>query len=180
MKRLLSRARAVPLALALFVCGGGALAAADSIHTDTRTTRTQASAAKPTIVLVHGAFADSSSWSGEIASLQSDGYPVLPIDNPLRGVAFDTAYITSVLKTIPGPVVLVGHSYAGMLIRQTAAESHKVQKHGWPLSAVMPPSIGRVTPVMNRASSDARKAIAAPMSSGVERPAESQTEILFR
>jgi pimeloyl-ACP methyl ester carboxylesterase len=127
MRRLLSRARAVPLALALLVSGGGALAAADTIHTDRHTTRTQAPAAKPTIVLVHGAFADSSSWSGEIASLQSDGYPVLAIDNPLRGVAFDTAYITSVLKTIPGPVVLVGHSYGGMLIGQAAAESQNVR-----------------------------------------------------
>jgi pimeloyl-ACP methyl ester carboxylesterase len=117
----------VPLALALLVSGSGALAAADTIRTGQHTTRTQASAAKPTIVLVHGAFADSSSWSSEIASLQSDGYPVLAIDNPLRGVAFDTAYITSVLKTIPGPVVLVGHSYAGMLIGQAAAESHNVK-----------------------------------------------------
>lgn len=76
---------------------------------------------KPTVVLVHGAFADSSSWSNEIAQLQARGYPVVAVSNPLRGVASDTAYLQSVLATIQGPIVLVGHSYAGFLITQAAA-----------------------------------------------------------
>lgn len=84
-------------------------------------------AARPTIVLVHGAFADSSSWSREILALQASGYTTVAVANPLRGVAGDAAYVDSVLKTIPGPVVLVGHSYAGMLIGQAAATSPNVK-----------------------------------------------------
>ncbi|MGW1122362.1 esterase/lipase family protein, partial [Streptomyces tanashiensis] len=68
---------------------------------------------KPTIVLVHGAFADASSWSGTIRRLQHAGYPVLAPANPLRGLAADTAYLRGVLAAVDGPVVLVGHSYGG-------------------------------------------------------------------
>jgi len=78
-------------------------------------------AAKPTIVLVHGAFADSSSWDGVVARLERDGYPVLGLANPLRDLAGDSAYLSSVLDTIPGPVVLVGHSYGGAVITDAAA-----------------------------------------------------------
>jgi pimeloyl-ACP methyl ester carboxylesterase len=70
----------------------------------------------PTVVLVHGAFADASSWSGVIAELQGDGIPVVAPPNPLRGLASDAAYIASVAARIDGPVVLVGHSYGGALI----------------------------------------------------------------
>ncbi len=79
--------------------------------------------AKPTIVLVHGAFADSSSWNGVIAALQSKGYPVVAAANPLRSVAADAAYVSSVVESIDGPVVLVGHSYGGQVI-STAANGH--------------------------------------------------------
>ncbi|WP_019065319.1 alpha/beta fold hydrolase [Streptomyces prunicolor] len=70
----------------------------------------------PTVLLVHGAFADAGSWSGVIAELQSHGIPVLAPSNPLRGLASDAAYIASVASQIDGPVVLVGHSYGGALI----------------------------------------------------------------
>ncbi|MFJ5304446.1 alpha/beta fold hydrolase [Streptomyces sp. NPDC088350] len=70
----------------------------------------------PTVLLVHGAFADAGSWSGVVAELQSHGIPVLAPSNPLRGLASDAAYITSVASQIDGPVVLVGHSYGGALI----------------------------------------------------------------
>ncbi|MGW5682212.1 alpha/beta fold hydrolase [Nonomuraea sp. NPDC003754] len=70
----------------------------------------------PTVVLVHGAFADSSSWSGVIAELQAQGIPVVAAPNPLRGLAADAAYIASVAAQIEGPVILVGHSYGGALI----------------------------------------------------------------
>jgi pimeloyl-ACP methyl ester carboxylesterase len=80
-----------------------------------------AAAAKPTIVLVHGAFADSSSWDGVIARLERAGYPVVAVANPLRDLAGDSAYLSSVLDTIPGPVVLVGHSYGGAVITDGAA-----------------------------------------------------------
>jgi len=76
---------------------------------------------KPTVVLVHGAWADASSWDGEIGRLQDDGFSVIALANPLRSVASDSAYIASVLDTIPGPVVLVGHSYGGMVISNAAA-----------------------------------------------------------
>ncbi|MEV7866339.1 alpha/beta hydrolase [Streptomyces sp. NPDC088124] len=70
----------------------------------------------PTVVLVHGAFADAGSWAGVVAELQSHGIPVIAPPNPLRGLAADAAYIASVASQIDGPVVLVGHSYGGALI----------------------------------------------------------------
>ena len=69
-----------------------------------------------TIVLVHGAFSDSSSWGQVIDQLQSDGYAVIAAANPLRSVSGDSATITALLGTIKGPIVLVGHSYGGVLI----------------------------------------------------------------
>ncbi|MFF4959989.1 alpha/beta fold hydrolase [Streptomyces sp. NPDC001222] len=74
------------------------------------------STSTPTVVLVHGAFADAASWSGVIAELQSEGIAVVAPPNPLRGLASDAAYIASVASRIDGPVVLVGHSYGGALI----------------------------------------------------------------
>ncbi|GGN85387.1 alpha/beta hydrolase [Streptomyces albiflavescens] len=76
---------------------------------------------KPTVVLVHGAFADASSWNGVIKRLQHDGYPVVAPANPLRGLASDSDYIRSFLKSVQGPIVLVGHSYGGSVISQAAA-----------------------------------------------------------
>ncbi|CAL9296689.1 alpha/beta fold hydrolase [Streptomyces sp. SudanB52_2052] len=70
----------------------------------------------PTVVLVHGAFADAASWSGVIAELQRHGIPVIAPPNPLRGLAADAAYVASVAAQIEGPVILVGHSYGGALI----------------------------------------------------------------
>lgn len=75
---------------------------------------------KPTIVLVHGAWADASGWQVEIAALTKAGYPVVAPANPLRGLASDSAYLRSLLQTIPGPVVLVGHSYGGAVITNAA------------------------------------------------------------
>jgi pimeloyl-ACP methyl ester carboxylesterase len=75
---------------------------------------------KPTIVLVHGAFADASGWNGEIARLRKLGYPVIAPANPLRGLTSDSDYIRSVLATISGPIVLVGHSYGGAVITNAA------------------------------------------------------------
>lgn len=66
---------------------------------------------KPTVVFVHGAFAESSSWTGVIEILQKDGFPVIAVANPLRGVTVDSEYLRSLLKDISGNIVLVGHSY---------------------------------------------------------------------
>ena len=75
---------------------------------------------KPTIVLVHGAFADASSWNGVIERLQQQGYTVIAPANPLRGVAADSAYTASLLSQIDGPVLLAGHSYGGAVITNAA------------------------------------------------------------
>jgi pimeloyl-ACP methyl ester carboxylesterase len=64
-----------------------------------------------TVALVHGAFADSSSWTGVIERLQKKGVQVTAIANPLRGISIDSAYVASALGQIPGPVLAVGHSY---------------------------------------------------------------------
>ncbi|SDT17417.1 Pimeloyl-ACP methyl ester carboxylesterase [Jiangella sp. DSM 45060] len=82
---------------------------------------------KPTVVLVHGAFADASGWSAEIRQLRNDGYPVLAPANPLRGIASDAAYLRSVLATISGPIVLVGHSYGGAVITNAASGNPNVK-----------------------------------------------------
>ncbi|MDX3239005.1 alpha/beta hydrolase [Streptomyces sp. ME03-5709C] len=82
---------------------------------------------KPTIVLVHGAFADSSSWNGVIAHLRQAGYPVVSAANPLRGLAADAAYVASVVKGVDGPVVLAGHSYGGAVISEAAAGDTQVK-----------------------------------------------------
>jgi pimeloyl-ACP methyl ester carboxylesterase len=77
-------------------------------------------------VLVHGAFADASSWNGVIERLQAKGVPVTAPANPLRGIAADSAYIASVLEQIEGPVVAVGHSYGGAVITNAAANAKNV------------------------------------------------------
>ncbi|AKJ96754.1 alpha/beta hydrolase [Pseudomonas chlororaphis] len=75
---------------------------------------------KPTVVLVHGAFADSSSWNGVVKILEKDGYPVIAAANPLRGVSSDAQAVASIVKNIKTPVVLVGHSYGGSVISEAA------------------------------------------------------------
>src|SRR5690348_5088388 len=87
----------------------------------TETTRT------PTVVLVHGAFADSSGVDAVIRRLLAAGYPVLAAPNPLRGVAADAVGVRALLDTVEGPVVLVGHSYGGAVISAAAAESRNVR-----------------------------------------------------
>lgn len=76
--------------------------------------------AKPTIVLVHGSWADGSSWNRVTERLQDDGYTVRAIPNPLRSVAGDAASVRTFLQTLTGPVVLVGHSYGGFVITNAA------------------------------------------------------------
>lgn len=99
----------------------GSLLAASTVSSSASSRKAEAGRAKPTVVLVHGAFADASSWSGVIQRLQRDGYPVVATANPLRGLHSDAAYLRSVLDTVQGPVVLVGHSYGGSVITEAAA-----------------------------------------------------------
>src|SRR5215470_2662347 len=82
---------------------------------------------KPTIILVHGAFADSSAWAGVIPLLQAEGYPVIAWANPLRGVKSDSSYLANLIDSIKGPVVLVGHSFSGMMITNAATGKGNVK-----------------------------------------------------
>jgi pimeloyl-ACP methyl ester carboxylesterase len=85
----------------------------------------------PTVVLVHGAFAESSSWNGVIAHLAGEGVTAVAVANPLRGVAADAAAVTDALRTIEGPVVLVGHSYGGMVISNVASDAADIVALGY-------------------------------------------------
>jgi pimeloyl-ACP methyl ester carboxylesterase len=82
--------------------------------------------AAPTVVLVHGAFADASSWNGVIKRLQANGVQVTAPANPLRGVSIDSAYIAGVFEETLGSVVAVGHSYGGAVITNAAKQSKNV------------------------------------------------------
>ena len=82
---------------------------------------------KPTIVLIHGAFAESASWHGVIRILQAAGHPVIAASNPLRSLSGDAAAVSNLLSTINGPVVLVGHSYGGA-VAANAAIGHDTVK----------------------------------------------------
>jgi pimeloyl-ACP methyl ester carboxylesterase len=82
---------------------------------------------RPTIVLVHGAFADSASWNGVIAALLSQGFPVVAVANPLRSLQGDAAYVAGVVTSIAGDVVLVGHSYGGAVISNAAGGKSNVK-----------------------------------------------------
>ena len=80
----------------------------------------------PTVVLVHGAFADASSWNGVIERLQAKGVQAKAPANPLRGISNDSAYIAGVLEETPGPVIAVGHSYGGAVITNAAKQAKNV------------------------------------------------------
>ena len=83
--------------------------------------------AKPTIVLVHGAFADTSSWNGVVKILEENGYPVVAAANPLRSVKGDADYVASIVSSIKSDVVLVGHSYGGSVISAAAKDKPNVK-----------------------------------------------------
>ena len=83
-------------------------------------------ASQPTVVLVHGAWADGSSWNEVIERLQAEGIQVTAPANPLRGISIDSTYIASYLEQIPGPVLAVGHSYGGAVITNAATNANNV------------------------------------------------------
>ncbi|MFI9210088.1 alpha/beta fold hydrolase [Streptomyces sp. NPDC053253] len=118
-KRTLTLALALPATLASLI-GAAPTSSSPAASSDRH-------APKPTIVLVHGAFADASSWSGTIKRLRRAGYPVVAAANPLRGLADDTAYLRGVLAGVDGPVVLVGHSYGGAVISGAAVGDSRVK-----------------------------------------------------
>ncbi len=121
LKRVLLTALSAIIGVVLFAGTGASASPATSAASH------HGDGPKPTIVLVHGAFADASGWGGVITRLEERGYTVLAPANPLRGVATDSAYIASVLATISGPIVLVGHSYGGEVITNAATGSPNVK-----------------------------------------------------
>jgi pimeloyl-ACP methyl ester carboxylesterase len=113
------RTAAVAVVLALFLAAGAAAVLAQENKSNP--------GPKPTVVVVHGAFADASTWTAVIDQLHKDGFPVIAPANPLRGAIFDSEYTASVLDTLSGPLVLVGHSYGGVVITNAAAMTHNAQ-----------------------------------------------------
>jgi pimeloyl-ACP methyl ester carboxylesterase len=125
-------AAGVSLAIAGTLLGAGLAGSATAATTATAAPTashapSSSAAAKPTIVLVHGAWADSSSWNGVIERLQALGYAVDAPPNPLLGVSEDSAYLSDFLSTISGPIVLVGHSYGGFVITNAATGNPQVK-----------------------------------------------------
>ncbi|MFI6818660.1 alpha/beta fold hydrolase [Nonomuraea sp. NPDC050328] len=112
------------LTLMLGLTGTATSAAATATTSAAATT---GGTAKPTVVLVHGVFADSSGWNATITALQAAGFPVIAAANPLRDLAGDSAYVSSLVKTIPGPVIMVGHSYGGAVITNAARDNANVK-----------------------------------------------------
>lgn len=116
--------RAFVTSVALFLAATLMLSAvggsASGAPGDERSTTASGGTVKPTIVFVHGGWADSSGWNDQIAELQQLGFPVIAPANPLRSLASDSEYVSSVLSTIEGPVVMVGHSYGGAVISNAA------------------------------------------------------------
>ncbi|WP_316528587.1 alpha/beta fold hydrolase [Kitasatospora brasiliensis] len=116
--------------VALATCAVAAMASpalAAGAASDGGTAGRSGGGGRPTVVLVHGAFADASGWNDVAASLMDDGYPVVAPPNELRGLRNDAANVASVLKNIKGPIVLAGHSYGGAVISQAAAGNPNVR-----------------------------------------------------
>jgi pimeloyl-ACP methyl ester carboxylesterase len=88
---------------------------------------TNSSDTRPTILLVHGAFAESAGWEGVINELQGRGYTAIAVPNPLRGLEADAAYVRSAIDNTPGPVVVAGHSYGGAVMTVAADGAENVK-----------------------------------------------------
>ena len=140
MSRRLTRKNGLLVATGAVVAAGLALgtplaaSAATTAHTGADVAAASAprlkgdtSSSRPTVVLVHGAWADSSSWYGVMDRLRKAGYPVVAEANPLEGLAHDSAALAARLRTIDGPVILVGHSYGGAVISEAAAGNPNVK-----------------------------------------------------
>jgi pimeloyl-ACP methyl ester carboxylesterase len=106
---------------------GGSVTRLAAVRADAPSAIDESSSPLPTVVLVHGAWADSSSWDGVIDLLRQAGYPVVAAADPLEGVAQDSAAVASLLRSIKGPIILVGHSYGGAVITNAAAGNPNVK-----------------------------------------------------
>ncbi|WP_329617987.1 alpha/beta hydrolase [Streptomyces brevispora] len=140
------RGYAFTAALTAAVYGGVAPAAAEGVS---NIAAGEDGGVRPTVVLVHGAFADASSWNGVAERLQRRGYTVVAPANPLRGLAGDSASTADVLKRITGPIVLVGHAYGGAVISGAAAGNPQVRSLVY-VSAFMPDTGEALGPLGSR------------------------------
>ena len=126
--RAAQRARLRLIILALAVAIAALIIPLSQITSAHATTRAAASGGpKPTIVLEHGAWANTASWDAVIRRLQADGYTVYAPPNPLQGLTYDSAYLADFLHSISGPIVLVGHSYGGDVITNAATGDSQVK-----------------------------------------------------
>jgi pimeloyl-ACP methyl ester carboxylesterase len=114
------RTQLLVLAAATALLASVAIATGTATGAAAGTTARAAAGPRPTIVLVHGGWADSSGWDAEISNLTELGYPVVTIANPLRSLTGDSDYVRARLAQISGPIVLVGHSYGGAVITNAA------------------------------------------------------------
>ena len=112
---------AVALVVAIVLSTAGAPASENGSSTVDRLRQCRPGDRAPTVVLVHGAWADASSWAGEVRMLQRAGVRVRAIANPVEDLITDARYVADFLKTVRGPIVLVGHSYGGAVITNAAA-----------------------------------------------------------
>jgi len=117
-RRIFAMSSVLALVALVWISGGGGHAEA-TVH--------ESSDPRPTIVLVHGDWADASSWSRVIRRLQDRGFAVVAPPNTLRGVSQDAPYLASYLQTIPGPIVLVAHSYGGFVTTNAATGNANVK-----------------------------------------------------
>lgn len=120
------RGRSAVLAMTAMLVASGTLTAA-AATVEQQAGGGEGNTQRPTVLLVHGAWDDSSTWSGVIPRLEQGGYDVIAAANPLRGIKSDSAYIGSLIDSIKGPVVLVGHSYGGAVITNAATNRSNVK-----------------------------------------------------
>ena len=123
-----TRLRAAVVVMAAAATAAGLLlTASPGASAQSPAAQRETSGPKPTIVLEHGAWADASSWDGVIQRLQRAGYTVDAPPNPLQGLAYDSATLADYLRTITGPIILVGHSYGGAVITNAATGNPNVK-----------------------------------------------------
>ncbi|TWF74578.1 pimeloyl-ACP methyl ester carboxylesterase [Pseudonocardia hierapolitana] len=122
-RKILSMAAAAAVAAALTACG---TPGDQSTPAPVSAAGAAATGPKPTIVLLHGAFEDASSWNQVVKRLQAESYPVFAPAVPLRGVAADVSSVEGAIDAIPGPKILVAHSYGGLLISELASRTPDV------------------------------------------------------
>ncbi|MEU1536918.1 alpha/beta hydrolase [Actinacidiphila glaucinigra] len=113
--------------IAVLAATGVALAGGVTTFASASPAHRTPAAPKPTVVLANGAWSDAASWNGVVKRLQADGYPVVAPPTGLRGVSADSSYLAAYLKTIQGPIVLVGQSYGGMVITNAATGNKNVK-----------------------------------------------------